>query len=139
MALIEEMAMAPLAICLRLCVIQRHFAVCQALRLLLLNRAAARIGIGVAVERILSLPSCRWPSISLKVSSRCTVTTQSKSTIIVECLTKHSTTCYQAAENMLPITRNYSYCSTESKALILWCIDIVRLTSFSLGTPGKNK
>ena len=158
-----------------------------------LHRAAPRIGIGVAVERILSLPSSRRPNISLKVSSRCTVTIQTKSRFIVEHFTKRPTTCYQAVENMLPITRNHFivqankqhtgqlilptpqspfsnvgiasapsqgkhpttcyqavenmllitrdhfYCAADSKALVLWCIDIVRLTCFSLGIPGKKQ
>ena len=158
-----------------------------------LHRAAPRIGIGVAVGRILSLPSSRRPNISLKVSSRCTVTIQTKSRIIVEHFTKHPTTCYQAVDNMLPITRNHFIvqtnkqgtgqlslptpqspfsnvgiasapsqgkhpttcyqavenmflvtrnhfdCAIDCKAIILWCIGIVRLTCFSLAIPGKKQ
>jgi len=52
---------------------------------------------------------------------------------------KHPTTCYQAVEHMFLVTRNHFDCAADSKAMVLWCIGIVRLTCFSLAIRGKNK
>ena len=42
-----------------------------------------------------------------------------------EIFIKHPTTCYHAVENMLPITKTYIYRAAETKALVLWCINIL--------------
>jgi hypothetical protein len=46
---------------------------------------------------------------------------------------------YQAVENMFFVTRNHFDCAIDCKAIILWCIGIVRLTCFSLAIPGKKQ
>jgi hypothetical protein len=52
---------------------------------------------------------------------------------------KRPSTCYQAVENMFFVARNHFEGAIDCKAIILWCIGIVRLTCFSLAIPGKKQ